>query len=203
MAAVAGILPETLWEHGLVFEIGVFPRRGFGKMPNPAAKMAALPNTTLRLRFTPIRSSAFPAGQHVCGLAGGEDGSAGLPSGFEVRAFEQAAEVQDLLRAGLAPEPARLLEPPPDDRLAASLDHAAADEVSLLAEMAVAGALAVGREVGDFPLRGLLSFGIKIRVGREQAGGLALSMSSLSAAASSAGTRLLRLRPSCQSWYLK
>ena len=41
MAAVSGILPETLWEHGLVFEIGVCPRRGFGKMPNPAAKMAA------------------------------------------------------------------------------------------------------------------------------------------------------------------
>ena len=43
LAAVSGILPETLREHGLVFEIGVFPRRGFGKMPNPAAKMAALP----------------------------------------------------------------------------------------------------------------------------------------------------------------
>jgi len=27
----------------LVFKIGVLPRRGFGKMPNPAAKMAALP----------------------------------------------------------------------------------------------------------------------------------------------------------------
>jgi hypothetical protein len=25
------------------FQSGVLPRRGFGKMPNPAAKMAALP----------------------------------------------------------------------------------------------------------------------------------------------------------------
>jgi hypothetical protein len=33
--------------HGLAFEIGVLPRRGFGKMPNPAAKMAALPEETL------------------------------------------------------------------------------------------------------------------------------------------------------------
>ena len=43
LAAVSGILPETLRVHGLVFEIGVLPLRGFGKMPNPAAKMAALP----------------------------------------------------------------------------------------------------------------------------------------------------------------
>ena len=67
LAAVSGILPETLWEHGLVCESDVFPRRGFGKMPNPAAKMAALPKAetavSLLLEFTPIRSSAFPAGQ--------------------------------------------------------------------------------------------------------------------------------------------
>jgi hypothetical protein len=43
LAAVSGILPETLRVHGLAFDIGVLPRRGFGKMPNPAAKMAALP----------------------------------------------------------------------------------------------------------------------------------------------------------------
>ena len=47
LAAVSGILPETLRVHGLVFEIGVLPLRGFGKMPNPAAKMAALPEETL------------------------------------------------------------------------------------------------------------------------------------------------------------
>jgi len=29
--------------HGVVSEIGVHPRRGSGKMPLPAAKMAALP----------------------------------------------------------------------------------------------------------------------------------------------------------------
>ena len=35
LAAVSGILPETLRVHGLVFEIGILlPRRGFGKMPN-------------------------------------------------------------------------------------------------------------------------------------------------------------------------
>jgi len=44
LAAVSGILPETLRVHGMAFESGVFPRRGFGKMPNPAARMAALPN---------------------------------------------------------------------------------------------------------------------------------------------------------------
>ena len=43
LAAVSGILPETLRVDGLVFEIGLLPRRGFGKMPNPAAKMEALP----------------------------------------------------------------------------------------------------------------------------------------------------------------
>ena len=43
LAAVSGILPETLRVHGLAFEIAAVPRRGFGKMPNPAAKMAALP----------------------------------------------------------------------------------------------------------------------------------------------------------------
>jgi len=42
LAAVSGILPETLLVHGLVFEIGVLPRRGFGKMPNPAAKTPTL-----------------------------------------------------------------------------------------------------------------------------------------------------------------
>jgi len=42
LAAVSGILPETL-RASLASEIGVLPRRGFGKMPNPAAKMAALP----------------------------------------------------------------------------------------------------------------------------------------------------------------
>ena len=43
LAAVSGILPETLRVQGMAFEIGVLPRRGFGKMPNPVAKMAALP----------------------------------------------------------------------------------------------------------------------------------------------------------------
>ena len=47
LAAVAGILPETLRVHGLAFEIAAVPRIGFGKMPNPAAKMAALPEETL------------------------------------------------------------------------------------------------------------------------------------------------------------
>ena len=51
LAAVSGILPETLRVHGLVFEIGVVPRRGFGKMPNPAAKMAALPIGWLTLHL--------------------------------------------------------------------------------------------------------------------------------------------------------
>jgi hypothetical protein len=32
LAAVSGILPETLWVHGVVSEIGAHPRRGFGKM---------------------------------------------------------------------------------------------------------------------------------------------------------------------------
>jgi len=42
LAAVSGILPETL-RAGLASEIGVLPRRGFGRMPNPAARMATLP----------------------------------------------------------------------------------------------------------------------------------------------------------------
>jgi hypothetical protein len=41
LAAVTSILPETLWVHCVVSEIGAHPRRG--KMSNPAAKMAALP----------------------------------------------------------------------------------------------------------------------------------------------------------------
>ena len=105
-------------------------------------------------------------------MAGGEDWAAGLPGGFEVRAFEQAAELQDVLGAGLAPEHARLLETPPDDCLASGFDHAAADEVSLAAEVAVAGPLDVGGEVGDLAPRGFLARLIEVRTGGEQAVGL-------------------------------
>ena len=58
LAAVAGILPETSWEHGLVCESGVCPRRGFGKMPNPAAKMAALPPR--KTAASPVPASGKP-----------------------------------------------------------------------------------------------------------------------------------------------
>jgi hypothetical protein len=106
------------------------------------------------------------------GLAGGEDGATGLPSGVKVWAFEQAAELQDVLRARLAPEHARLLEASANDGLASGFDHAAANEVSLAAEVTVAGALKVGGEVGDLAARGFLALLIDVRGGGEQAVGL-------------------------------
>ena len=62
-------------------------------------------------------------------MAGGEEWAAGLPGGFKVGAFEQAAELEDVFGTGLAPEHARLVEPPLDDRLASGFDHAAAHPV--------------------------------------------------------------------------
>jgi len=92
------------------------------------------------------------------GLTGGDDGTACMPSRFEVRAFDEAAQAQDVLRTAATPEHAGLFEPSPDDALATGFDHAAANEVSLLPEVSVAGALGVGDEVGDFAAYGFLFF---------------------------------------------
>ena len=106
------------------------------------------------------------------GLASGDNGPSGLPGGLEVRAFKQAPKLQDVLRTCLTPEHARLLEASADDGLAAGFDHAAADEVSLAAEVAVAGPLDVGGEVGDLAPHGFLARLIEVRTGGEQAVGL-------------------------------
>ena len=106
------------------------------------------------------------------GLASDEDGATGLPGGFEVRTFEQATKLQDVLRASLAPEHAGLLEAASDDGLASGFDHAASNEVSLAAEVAVAGAPDVGGEVGDLALRGFPALFIEVRGGGQQPVGL-------------------------------
>ncbi len=105
-------------------------------------------------------------------MACGEDWASGLPGGFEVGAFKQAAKLQDVFRAFLTPEHARLLETPTNDGLASGFNHATADEVSLAAEVAVAGALNVGGEVSDFPPRVFLALFIERRAGREKSRGL-------------------------------
>ena len=84
---------------------------------------------------------------------------------FEVGAFKQAAELQDVLGTGLAPEHARLFEPPPEDFLASGFDHAAAYEVTLLAKIAVTSALDVGGEVGDLAAHDFLVRLIKVWIG--------------------------------------
>jgi len=96
-------------------------------------------------------------------LAHGDDWAAGLPGGVKMWAFDEATQAQDVLRAAAAPEHARLFEALPDDALASGLDHAAANEVSLLSEVSVAGALGVGGEVGDFAPCNVLLFLVKVR----------------------------------------
>jgi hypothetical protein len=73
-----------------------------------------------------------------------------MPSGVEVWAFDEATQAQNILPASAAPEHAGLFETLPDYGFATGFDHATANEVSLLSEVAVAGALGVGREVGNF-----------------------------------------------------
>ena len=89
-----------------------------------------------------------------------------------MRAFEQAAKLQDVLRACLPPEHAGLFVATPDDSLASSFDHAATEEVALAAEVAVTRALNVGREVGDLAARGFLALLIDVWSGGEQPVGL-------------------------------
>ena len=96
-------------------------------------------------------------------MAGGDDRAAGLPGGLEVRAFDEASQAQDVLSAVAAPEHAGLFEPPPDDALASGFDHTAANEVSLLPEVSVTGALGVGGKVGDFAPCDVLLFLVKVR----------------------------------------
>ena len=100
-------------------------------------------------------------------MASGEDGAAGLPGGVKVWAFEQTTKLKDVLRACLTPEHAGLFEAAPDDRFASGFDHAAANEVSLAAEVAVTGALNMGGEVGNLATRGFLSLLIEVRGGSE------------------------------------
>ena len=108
----------------------------------------------------------------VFGLASGEDEPSSLPCGLEMRAFKQATELQDVLRIGLTPEHTRLLEASANDGLASGFDHAAANEVSMLAEVAVAGALDVGGEVCDLASRVFLARFIDLRACCEQSRGL-------------------------------
>ncbi len=87
-------------------------------------------------------------------------------------AFEQASKLQDVFRACLTPEHAGSFEAATDDRLASGFDYAASNEVSLAAEVAVAGALNVGGEVGNLPACGFLALLIEARGGGEQPVGL-------------------------------
>ena len=89
-----------------------------------------------------------------------------------MRAFEQASELKDVLRASLTPEHAGLFEAAPDDRFASGFDHAAAYEVSLAAKVSVTGALDMGGEVGDLAARGFLALPVEVRGGSEQPVGL-------------------------------
>ncbi len=50
LAAISGILPEIFHRDFMDFDKGYYSQRKFGKMPNPAAKMPALPEES-RLSF--------------------------------------------------------------------------------------------------------------------------------------------------------
>ena len=80
--------------------------------------------------------------------------------------------MQDVFRACLTPEHAGLLEAPANDGLASGFNHAAADEVSLAAKIAVAGALDVGGEVGDLASRVFPALFVEVRACGEQSRGL-------------------------------
>ena len=95
-----------------------------------------------------------------------EEGKAGIPDLAEARTEDDAAQAQKIIAPAVAPEHARLFEPAANDALASGFDHAAADEVALLAKVPVAGALGVGMEAGDLALDDLDLLGGEVRAMR-------------------------------------
>lgn len=71
-----------------------------------------------------------------------------------MRAENQASKAEDILGSGFAPEHAGLLETTTDNRFAASLDHARADEPAVGLVLAVMGAGGVAFQIVDLLLDG-------------------------------------------------
>jgi hypothetical protein len=87
-----------------------------------------------------------------------EDGDAGFPGLFEVGAFDEAAQANEVFATSLTPKHTGLLHAPSDDGFASCLHHTAANEPALAAEVAVASAWLLVEEVvdltpGGFPPR--------------------------------------------------
>jgi len=74
--------------------------------------------------------SGFPSAG--LGFSGCDDWFANLPSGLEVRSFDEETQAHKGLRVGAASGNAGLLVVPPNGTLATGFDHAVATEVSPL-----------------------------------------------------------------------